>query len=107
MKESFYSLWIDYHSGNINRALTEREYSEIRACDFSMHLLIPTKALLKMCGGLNKLKQMDIYHNNDVIRKMALAFRVPEEVMFFKMDYIIKQENNNKFIKRILKKKKQ
>ena len=52
-----YVFWLMYHKGLINRELTDKEYSEIRASDFAMHLLIPTKTLLKRCKGYENLKK--------------------------------------------------
>ena len=108
MKKSNYNLWLAYHYGNINRKLTKKEYCEIRACEFAMHLLIPTEAVLEICGGLDSLKNMNIYHNYPVIKKLAQKFCVPEDVMLFKLDYLIKEKNleesKNNVKTRILKK---
>lgn len=107
MQKRDYNLWIDYHHGEINRKLSEDEYSEIAACDFAMRLLIPTDTLLKMCGGWNNLENMDIIHSPKMIKRLSDIFLVPEEVMLLKLDYLMKQkkkdENRISVKKRILK----
>lgn len=108
MKKDDYNFWLAYHTGKINRKLTEKEYSEIRACEFAMHLLIPTDRLLEMCGGLDNLKNMNIYHNYPVIKELAKAFDVSEDVMILKIDDLINSEKiekkNKEYKKRIMKK---
>lgn len=109
MHKGDYSFWIAYHYGKINRKLTEKEYNEIRASDFAMHLLIPTELLLRECGGAENLTQIDIYHDFLIIRKLANQFKVPEGVMAVKISWVLakiekekmKKVNNRK---RILKK---
>lgn len=94
MFKSDYDFWLDYHRGTINRELTKKEYSEIRASEFAMHLLIPTKTLLKVCGGYSNMKNI-FYESNSVnspkIRKLANAFCVPKEVMAIKIACVLKQ----------------
>lgn len=88
MQKSDYELWLGYHYGQINRKLTDK--------------------VLQMCGGLNNLKRMNIYHNYAIVKKLAKQFCVPEDVMLFKLDYLIHKEEkkeNEKSIKRRIKKK--
>lgn len=106
-----YNFWLAYHYGKIHRKLTEKEYSEIRASEFAMHLLIPTGALLMECGGAENLANMNIFHNYPKIRELANKFKVPEDVMVIKISCILaemekeknKKENNRK---RVLKRDK-
>lgn len=108
MHKRDYQLWIDYHSGDIHRELTRNEYSEIAACDFAMHLLIPTDSLLEICGGWENLEKMNFYHDHTIVERLSDIFLVPEEVVFFKLDYLIKMKRKEKQDhspqKRILKK---
>lgn len=107
MYKSDYQFWLAYHSGKINRRLTKKEYSEIRASDFAMHLLIPTDKLLEKCGGLDILKGIDINYNYRIIKNLARVFYVPEEVMAIKINYIKNKKNTDNKItskEKILKK---
>ena len=90
MFKSDYNFWLAWHYGQIDRKLTEKEESEIRASEFAMHFLIPTNALLEKCGGYDNLKNQNIYHNYPLIRKLANEFHVSEDIMLFKLDYIMK-----------------
>lgn len=106
-----YDFWLDYHSGKINRNLTKEEYSEIRASDFAMHLLIPTEALLKECGGYTKLENIFESENYAEMRKLADKFHVPVKAMIIKISYVLegveiaKEKNHKgKIRKRVLKK---
>lgn len=94
MKNSDYHLWIGYHYGQIKRKLTKKEYEEIRTCEFAMHLLVPTDKVLEICGGLNNLKKMDIYRNYAIVKKLAKQFCVTEDVMLFKLSYLIHKDEN-------------
>lgn len=97
MKKSVYNLWLEYHNHHrdINE-LTKEKYSEIRVCEFATHLLFPTKAVLEICGGLDNLKNMNIHHNYPVIQKLAQKFCVPEDVMLFKLNYLIKGKKSRR-----------
>lgn len=105
MRKKDYKLWVAYHHGKINRELTEKEYSEIRAFEFAMHLLIPTDKLLEVCGGFDNLKY---YRNYLMINRLANYFCVPKDVMLFKFDYLIekgKVEKNKVDVKKRIKKR--
>ena len=92
MKQSDYKLWLDYRYGEIDRALTEKEYQEILASDFAMHLLVPTKALLEKCGGIENLKNMKIWENFTLITKWAKEFCVSVDVVIIKIICLQKRE---------------
>lgn len=105
-------FWLAYHRGEIQRDLTEKEFREIRASEFAMHLLIPTKELLKECGGYNNIKNIIILSDVSRIRELANRFKVPVEVMSIKISYILKEYEKKQerkklgkqFRRRVLKK---
>ena len=103
MKQSDYKLWLDYRYGEIDRALTEKEYHEILASDFAMHLLVPTDALLEKCGGIENLKNMKIWENFKLIMKWAKEFCVSEDVVIIKIICLQRRED---FLKQVEEKKK-
>lgn len=83
---------LDYYSGKVNKDTNTKEYMEIRAFAFAMHLLIPTQALLMECGGYDNLR--DIYDSEDYskIKQLANKFEVPEKVMVVKICSIVNDE---------------
>ncbi len=93
MEKSNYQFWLDYHSGLIKRKLSEDEYKEIVANEFAMHFLIPTKQLLKLCGGYKGLYSIDGARE----KELASLFEVPLEVMKIKINYL--KESKSKVIK--------
>lgn len=96
MKESDYQLWLYYHYGLLKRELTEEEYKEIRASEFAMHFLIPTKQLLKLCGGYKNLPNIDFVR----ISELAKLFKVSWEVMQIKIHTLMElsEEEVNKLV---------
>ncbi len=72
-----YKLWVYYHSGAINRELTLEEQREIDAYDLAMHLLIPTKSLLRFLDSLDNFPL--VYWGETEF--LATVFKVPLEVM--------------------------
>lgn len=105
MWEKDYKLWKDYHYGRIKRKLSQKEYSEIRANEFAMNLLIPTKLLLVVCGGYHNLESINLNSNDPVVRKLAESFKVPVDVMIVKIHSLITEKERKKSIakKKILK----
>ena len=104
-----YNLWVDYHSGKINRDLTEDEKKEIRASDFAMHLLVPEKTLLNTCGGIEGIKKIyseSLSGNPYPLKRVANLFAVEPIVVLFKMEAVINCYKERKFKKRVLKKEK-
>lgn len=96
MQECDYQLWLSYHYGLLKRELTEEEYKEIRASEFAMHFLIPTKQLLKLCGGYKNLPNIDYAR----ISELARLFEVSWEVMQIKIDSLmdLSEEEVNKLV---------
>ncbi len=101
MMRSDYQLWLEYHCGSIQRKLTERELKEIRAFDFALHLLVPQNVLLDKLGGYENLKNMHIYHNYPLIKKLAKEFNVNEELILVQLDNIFKKNDTKQ---KVLKK---
>lgn len=91
MKDNDYKLWLDYHYGLINRQLTKEEESEIRACEFAMHFLIPTEMLLKECN-YDRLKKIVLSNDSKMINKLSTLFQVPTEVMIIKIRELIREK---------------
>lgn len=75
--------------------VNKKEYQEIRVCEFAMHLLIPTEDFLQICDGVNNLRDMDIYHNYAIVKKLAKQFYVSEDVMIFKLSYLLYKEEKD------------
>lgn len=91
MHKRDFNFWIRYHEGKIKRKLTKEEYSEIRASDFAMYLLIPEKALLNVCGGKENFAKIDTYYNYSLIKELANYFEVPAEVMLIRVSSMLKK----------------
>ena len=81
-----------YHYGGIQGKLTERELEEFRAFDFALHLLVPQNVLLEKLGGYENLKNMNIYHNYPLVKKLAKDFHVNEDLILIQLDNIFKQK---------------
>ena len=95
MTKEIYKLWIDYHYG-IKKNFTIDEEKEIFACEFAMHLLVPTESInryIELMGGIEKVK-------NDLLKIKYLAnlYDVPIEVIQIKLNYLLNQniEQNSK-----------
>lgn len=96
MEGETYQLWLNYHYGLIQRELTKEEYSEIRACEFAMHFLIPDEYLLKECGGYNKLSNITLSCEDKFVKNLAERFKVPIDVMLIKIADLIKRNQESK-----------
>ncbi len=114
MYKKDYNLWVRYHKGQINRELTEEEYKDIKASDFAMHFLVPTKALIQECGGLSAIENADFFNDYYKVFYLANIFCVPIEVIQIKLEYILKEiekakerKQNAKLVRKIQLKKKE
>ena len=70
----------------IKEQLTEEETKEIEACDFGMHLLIPTESVnryIEKMGGIE-----NINNNQPKIQYLAKLYGVPIEIMLIKLNYL-------------------
>lgn len=104
--EDPYKLWLDYHYGLIQRELTDKEYSDIRASEFAMHFLIPDEQLLKECGGYKQLLNINLSCEDKSIQQLAKKFEVPMDVMLIKIWNLKErksefEKNDKNIIKRI------
>ena len=95
MTKNTFKLWIEYNLG-IRKNLTEEEDKEIFACEFAMHLLVPTESInryIELMGGIENVK-------NDLLKIKYLAnlYDVPIEVIQIKLNYLLNQniEQNSK-----------
>lgn len=91
-----YKVWEEYHYNKTNRKLTEEEFAELRANEFAMHLLVPTDSLLKDCGGYEKMKEIylgDFSFKMRFVEKLAKMYIVSAEIILFKMEHIIFNQN--------------
>lgn len=90
MKNSDFELWLDYHKTNGINQYTIEQIKEIRACEFAMHLLIPTDALLKMFGGnFDFFYTLNLQEKNSLVKELAKRFKVEESIMCVKIDELI------------------
>ena len=100
MTREIYKLWVDYHYG-IKKDFTADEKKEIFACEFAMHLLVPTKVInkqIKNMGGIEAIK-----NNPNKIKELANFYDVPNEVIWFKLNYMEQQKSKKNFVKRLCK----
>lgn len=113
MREKDKQLWKAYHSGAIDRELTEDEKKEIRACDLAMHLLIDTASLyseIKFNGlenmtklyNLKKTDQNLYYH---IVLRLSDQFQIEVDVMEVKIQYLAEKEQRKESKKEKIKKK--
>lgn len=89
MFKNDFNFWLNYHKGEFIGPLTEKQLKEIRACEFAMQLLLPTEIFLECCGGYKKM--VEIYQDPKKISIVAASFRVEEEVVRMKMEYLIQK----------------
>ena len=87
MKKIDIDLWVEYHN-NKKRIYTKKEMSEIRACEFAMHLLVPTKNLLTMVD-IEEFKNDSITGQMLTIQKLAETFNVPYVVVSIKLEELV------------------
>ena len=97
MTRNSFKLWIEYKLG-IKEQLTEEETKEVEACDFGMHLLIPTESVnryIEKMGGIE-----NINNNQPKIQYLAKLYGVPIEIMLIKLNYLTNLgEKSNEKIK--------
>lgn len=114
MREKDKQLWKAYHSGAIDRELTEDEKKEIRACDLAMHLLIDTASLyseIKFNGlennmtKLYNLKKTDEFLYYHIVLGLARQFETEVDVMEVKIQYLAEKEQKKESKKEKVKKK--
>lgn len=106
-------LWKAYHSGVIDRELTEEEKNEIRACDFAMHLLINSASLyseikfngLENMTKLYNLKKTDEFLYYHIVLGLARQFQTEVDVMEMKIQYLAEKEQRKESKKEKVKKK--
>lgn len=103
MTKEDYELWINYHM-NPKSNYTKEEMSEIRASEFAMDLLIPTDKLLELCGGIKIIKEMNDVEIIRLIKHLKDVFDVDEEVLYIKINKVIKHDNERN-VKKLKKKK--
>lgn len=89
MKKIDVDLWVNYHQ-NRKKYYTEKELSEIRACEFAMHLLIPTKSLLQMVD-LKEYYKDSVTGKMLTIQKLADTFNVPTIAVSIKLDELVER----------------
>ncbi len=89
MKKIDVDLWVNYHQ-NRKKYYTEKEMSEIEACEFAMHLLIPTKKLLQMVD-LNEYYKDSVTGKMITIQKLADTFKVPTIAVSIKLDELVER----------------
>lgn len=82
-------LWVNYHL-NRKKYYTEKEMSEIEACEFAMHLLIPTKKLLQMVD-LKEYYKDSVTGKMITIKKLANTFKVPTIAVSIKLDELVQR----------------
>lgn len=105
MMHNSYNLWCKWQIGLLtDEQLSKEELQEIEACEFAMHLLIPTESLLNVVGGYDKLQQIDLDYNDVYINYLSDLFKVPRETVVFKTRYLLKQMKNRQPNSKILKK---
>ncbi len=85
MTKNSFKIWIEYNFG-IKKELTKDEKQEVEACEFAMHLLIPTESInryIDLMGGIKDVK-------NDQLKIQYLAdlYGVPIEIMQIKLNYL-------------------
>lgn len=88
MTRNSFKMWLEYNLG-IKKELTEEEKQEIEACEFAMHLLIPTESInryINLMGGIE-----EVNNNKLKIHYLANQYGVPIEIMMLKIDYLIKK----------------
>ena len=103
MYKKDYNLWVRYHKGQINRELTEEEYKDIKASDFAMHFLVPTKALIQECGGLSAIENADFFNDYYKVFYLADIFCVPIK----EIEKAKERKQNAKLVRKIQLKKKE
>ena len=102
MTKEDYSLWVNYHLGNVKLSeLNKREIKEIQASEFAMHLLVPTKSILKMIGGEGYL--LSAASDEEVLEKLSEHFRVDRHVVLFKLQTLIRKNKIKEVSKRKVK----
>lgn len=89
MKKIDVDLWVEYHR-NRKSYYSEKEKSEIRACEFAMHLLIPTKNLLQMVD-LEDFYKDSLTGKMLTIQKIAEVFDVPEVAVSIKLEELVEK----------------
>lgn len=89
MKKIDVELWVEYHN-NRRSHYTKRELSEIRACEFAMHLLVPTNYLLRMID-IEDFYNDSLTNQMTAIDELSKTFGVPHVVITVKLDELIKK----------------
>lgn len=88
MTRNSFKMWLEYNLG-IKKELTEEEKKEIEACEFAMHLLIPTESINKYINLMGGIEEVN--NNNLKIHYLANQYGVPIEIMMLKINYLIKK----------------
>lgn len=92
MTKNSFKIWIEYNFG-VKKELTEDEKQEVEACEFAMHLLIPTESInryIDLMGGIE-----EVNNNQLKLQYLANQYGVPVEIMMVKIDYLIKQSEKH------------
>ncbi len=123
MRKDEYEKWVSYRLENMSEELTLKDKKEFRACDFALHMLLPTnkfleaiywyyqnpthsvkfikKVEMKVKGQsilFDALNQLLITNDRDCIEWLAKQFLVERELIDIKLGYLKQtyQENSEK-----------
>ena len=96
MRKIDVNLWINYHT-HPKSHYSEEELREIRASEFAMHLLVPTKAFLKRVD-LDKVREYTFLEKYQLVTDEATYFGVPPEVISVKLEELLEQDKKEEAI---------
>ncbi len=88
MTRNSFKIWFEYELG-IRKELTKEEKQEVKACEFAMHLLVPTESInryIELMGGIDEVK-------NDIFKIDYLAdlYKIPTIIIKLKLNYLKNQ----------------
>ena len=88
MTRNSLKIWIEYKLG-IKNELTKEEKQEVEACEFAMHLLIPTESINRYIEKMDGIENV----KNDMlkIKYLAKLYGVPIEIMQMKLNSLTPQ----------------
>ena len=79
--------------------LSEEQMQEIEACEFAMHLLIPTDRLIDFVGDINRIENMSFMERYVLVDIISKEFNAPKMAVRIKLDVILAQEKIKKKVR--------